>query len=190
MVGAPKKPATLADYLAIPEEERFHEILDGELVQKAQPTPRHAGAQARLCAALGPFNRRSGGPPERPGGWWILTEADVLFDGSPLRPDLSGWRRERLSELPDEPFMRLAPDWICEILSSHRARDTVKKQRIYHRHRVSHYWLVDPQSCTLTVLRWQEDGYLEALVADQGEVVRAEPFEGIELAVRQLFGDD
>src|SRR5262245_52144589 len=35
--------ATVEDLLAIPEEERFHEIIDGELVQKAMPTPKHGG---------------------------------------------------------------------------------------------------------------------------------------------------
>lgn len=190
VIGVPKKRATLADFLAIPEADRFHEILDGELVQKAQPTPRHASAQAKFGELLGPFNRRIGGPPDRPGGWWILSEVDVLFDEAPLRPDVSGWRRERMLELPNDAIVPLVPDWICEILSSHRSRDTVKKQRIYHRHRVSHYWLLDPQSETLTVLRWQETGYLEALVAERGETVRAEPFDAIEIRIGAFFGDD
>ncbi len=30
-----KVPASIADLLAIPEHERFHEIIDGELVRKA-----------------------------------------------------------------------------------------------------------------------------------------------------------
>ena len=118
MVPAPKKAATLADFLAIPEEERFHEIIDGELVQKAQPTFRHGGAQAKLAAALDPFNRRQGEPPDRPGGWWIATEVDVLFSGLPLRPDVAGWRRERVAEPPDDALVRTIPDWVCEVLSS------------------------------------------------------------------------
>jgi len=135
VVGAPQKQATLADFLAIPEEDRFHEIIDGELVQKAQPTPRHGGAQVKLAAALDPC------------------EVDVLFSGAPLRPDLSGWRRERMPELPATAFAQVTPDWVCEVLSSHRARDTVRKQRIYRRHGVGHYWLLDSENETLTVLR-------------------------------------
>jgi len=42
----------------------------------------------------------------------------------------------------------------------------------------------------LTVLRWHEAGYLEALVAERGETVRAEPFDAIDLPVGMFFGED
>ena len=68
--------------------------------------------------------------------------------------------------------------------------DTVKKLRLYHRVAIPHYWLVDPRDATLTVMRWSAAGYVTLLRAERGEVVRAEPFEAIELAVGTLFGDD
>ena len=42
----------------------------------------------------------------------------------------------------------------------------------------------------MLVYRWAADGYVEILVAERGEVVRAEPFEAIPLTVGVLFGDD
>ncbi len=39
-------------------------------------------------------------------------------------------------------------------------------------------------------MRWSHDGYVTLLRAERGEVVRAEPFDAIELAVGTLFGDD
>ncbi|HSN96893.1 MAG TPA: hypothetical protein VLS89_01300 [Candidatus Nanopelagicales bacterium] len=71
--GAATPPtATAADLLALPEEQRFHEVIGGELVRKASPTGEHGAAQAALASLLfGPFNRRPGGPA--PGGWWIET---------------------------------------------------------------------------------------------------------------------
>ncbi len=188
----PAKPqATLADYLAIPEHERFHELIGGQLIQKAQPSPRHSNAQAKLAEALGPFARRAGGPDDRPGGWWILTEADAMFGADLLRPDVAGWRRERLPTLPDAPAIDLTPDWVCEIISkSNPGQDRIWKKRIYHRFGVPHYWLLDPAEESLTVYRWQEDGYLEVLVAARTERIHAEPFQAIELAVGALLGDD
>lgn len=53
-----------------------------------------------------------------------------------------------------------------------------------------HYWLVDPVEETLQVLRWSADGYVEVVIADRTERVRAEPFDAIEIAVGYLFGDD
>jgi Uma2 family endonuclease len=82
------------------------------------------------------------------------------------------------------------PDWVCEVLSTNRRNDLVKKKRCYHRHGVPHYWIVDPADEVLSVNRWTPDGYLEVLVADQSERVRAEPFDAIELQVGVLFGDD
>ena len=57
-----------------------------------------------------------------------------------------------------------------------------------HTNRVPHYWIADPLEHTLIVHRWELRGYLVALTAAAGEVVRAEPFEAIELSVAALFG--
>ena len=38
--------------------------------------------------------------------------------------------------------------------------------------------------------RWHPDGYVEVLVAEKAEVVRAEPFQAVEIRVGVLFGDD
>jgi Uma2 family endonuclease len=107
-----------------------------------------------------------------------------------FRPDVAGWRRERLTELPSEVPILVRPDWVCEILSTNKRNDLVKKKREYHRNEVGHYWIIDPVEEVLTVYRWHLEGYLEVLVADRGERVRAEPFDAIDLRVGILFGDD
>lgn len=86
--------------------------------------------------------------------------------------------------------MIVRPDWVCEILSKNRRNDLVKKKRTYHRDQVNHYWIVDPIEETLAVYRWQSDGYVEVLIAERGETVRAQPFDAIDLHVGVLFGDD
>ncbi len=53
-----------------------------------------------------------------------------------------------------------------------------------------HYWIVDPEHRTLTVLRWTVDGYFYALSAGEEDVVRAEPFDAIELQIAMLFGGE
>jgi len=181
--------ATLADLLAIPEERRRHEIVDGDLIEKDAASGRHGGAQVRLSRHLGPYDRRPGG--RWPGGWWFATEAEILLDDAQVfRPDVVGWRRERLAVLPAEVPIAVVPDWVCEILSTNKRNDLVKKKRAYHQHRVAHYWIIDPVEETLSVQRWHADGYLEVLIADRDARVRAEPFDAIELPVGVLFGDD
>ncbi|HEY5945941.1 MAG TPA: Uma2 family endonuclease [Kofleriaceae bacterium] len=189
MSDAPKLPATIADLLAIPEDRRNHEVIDGELLEKEATSGRHGGAQLRLGSELAPYNRKPGG--RFPGGWWFASETEVLFEDTQVfKPDLAGWRRERLTELPREVPTVVRPDWVCEILSSNRRRDLVHKKRVYHQHEVPHYWIIDPVAETLSINRWSRDGYVEVLIAERHERVRAEPFADIELQVGVLFGDE
>ena len=190
-VTARKLPgsSTLEDLLALPEEGRGFEVIDGEIVQKDAASGRHGGAQGRVFRFLGPFDRRPGG--RTPGGWIFGTEVHVFFDAhNTLVPDVAGWRRERLAELPAEVPVRVIPDWTCEVLSTNKRNDLVKKKRVYHEQRVQNYWIVDPKEETLAVYRWSPEGYIEVLITERGERVRAEPFEAIELLVGVFFGDD
>jgi Uma2 family endonuclease len=186
-----RRNATLDDFFAIPEHERFHELIGSELFEKAAPSGEHGNAQVMLGGLIAiPFNRRSGGGG--PGGWWIASEVEVLLATSEIvRPDLVGWRRERCPERPTGTPVRQAPDWVCEVISPGNANDdTIKKLRLYQQNQVGHYWLVDPRDATLTGMRWSAEGYVTRLRAERGEVIRAEPFEAIEIAIGQLFGDE
>jgi len=181
--------ATLVDLLAIPEERRRHELIEGSIVEKGAATGEHGAVQRKLSAYVDPYDQRPGG--RRPGGWWSATETDVYFDASnTFRPDVVGWRRARVPERPRGTPIMVLPDWICEILSTNKRNDLIKKKRVYHRHHVPHYWIVDPERETLTVYRWAEDGYVEILVAERGEEVRAEPFDAVPMQVGVLLGDD
>lgn len=186
------KLASLADLLAIPEEQRFHEILDGELVRKELASPRHGLGQSRMSRVLEPFDRKPNGPT-RPGGWWILTEVTLELAIHQIeRPDLAGWRRERIPTVPEAYPLRVPPDWICEVIagSDARRRDGVQKRRIYAEHGVGHYWLLDMEREVLTVLRLTERGYVEVQEAGRSERIRAEPFAAVELPLAVLFGED
>jgi Uma2 family endonuclease len=183
--------ATIEDFLAIPEDERFHELIGGEIIEKAAPSGEHGDAQAGIVAIVrAPFQRGSG--QGGPGGWWIQTEVEVqLATGDIVRPDVVGWRRDRCPERPTGTVVSTRPDWMCEVVSpSNASNDTVKKMRLYHQVAIPHYWLVDPRAATLTVMRWSADGYIAVLTAERGESVRAEPFDAVELFVGTLFGDD
>lgn len=183
--------ATIDDLLAIPEAERFHEIIDGELVRKAMPSLRHGTAQAELSAGLaGAYGLRARG--RGPGGWVFATEVEILFEEAQIfRPDVSGWRRERLAGLPAASPVATRPDWVCEILSpSNPENDLLKKLRVYQRCGVPHYWIIDPVAEVLVVYRWTSEGYLLVLTSEGSERVRAEPFDAVELSVHELVALD
>src|ERR1700729_1449695 len=130
-MGAPaKRRATYQDLLDVPEH-LVAEIIDGALITQPRPASRHARAASRLGAELdGPFARGKGGP----GGWILLDEPELHLHGDIVVPDLAGWRRERMPELPDAAAFELAPDWICEVLSpGAAARDRTEKMPLYAR---------------------------------------------------------
>ncbi len=154
------------------------------------PTPAHGSAQRKVGALLDGFDGRKGGP-RGPGGWCLMTEVEILYTKTRevFRHDLVGFRREVHPQRPEGLPVKARPDWACEILSPSTARnDVVKKQRTLHTHGVPHYWFVDPQDQPLSVLRWEAEQYKRVLDAGVGDVVRAEPYDAIELDVREIFG--
>jgi Uma2 family endonuclease len=186
MAEAARRRATYEDLLAAPSH-KVAEILDGELRLNPRPALPHAAAASALGEELGPpFKRGRGGP----GGWILLFEPELHLGPDVLVPDLAGWRRERLPVLPAEPFLAVAPDWICEVLSPSTASiDRADKLPIYARERVGHVWLVDPLARTLEVLRLEQSRWVLLAVHKDEALVRAEPFDAIEIPLANLWAD-
>ena len=179
-----KKDATYADLCAVPENF-VAEILGGELYAFPRPASPHSLAASVLGAELtGPFHIGKNGP----GGWWLLDEPELHFAADVLVPDLAGWRRERMSAIPNVAYFTLAPDWICEVLSpSTESIDRGKKLAIYAREGVQHAWLLNPLLQTLEVWRLVSKRWsLAGTYADTARV-RAEPFDAIELPLGALW---
>src|SRR5213595_3232300 len=100
MATPSRKPATGDDLFARADADRL-ELIGGDIVEKAVPSPTHSFAEAKLVAAVDPFNRRPGG--RGPGGWWIFTEIHVGYSGGEIYcHDVAGWRRDRLAERPKD----------------------------------------------------------------------------------------
>lgn len=173
-----KGRATYADLDAFPEGTRV-ELVRGELITSPRPSSPHTSAASKLGAMLvNPFWFGTGGP----GGWIILHEPELRIGGDCLIPDLAGWRRERMPELPDVAAFDLAPDWLCEVLSpSTAAFDRSEKLPLYARWGVRHLWLVDPVARTVEVLRLDAGGWrlLGTFAGDRQ--IQAEPFEAVAL---------
>jgi len=177
-----KRRATYDDLRDVPEHF-VAEMFDGDLYASPRPALPHAHATSVLGGWLiGGFHRRD------PSGWAILDEPELHFGNDVLVPDLAGWRRERLPEVPPDAYMTLAPDWVCEVLSaSTESIDRGKKLRIYARERVGYVWLVDPLRRTLEVLA-QDAGDWGAVAQHEGSgTVRAAPFSERELHLGALW---
>ena len=134
----------------------------------------------------GPFDLGSGGP----GGWWIVFEPELHLASDIVVPDLAGWKRSRMPKppAPAEPFVTLAPDWACEILSRSTVKvDLERKLPLYAREGVQHVWLVEPLVRMLQVFRLEQGKWSLAGTFLGDALVRAEPFDAIELALGTLW---
>lgn len=178
------KLATYDDLCALPETQ-VGEIVNGTLYAHPRPSIPHARAATALGEELGPrFGRRGGGPS----GWVFLDEPELHLGRHVLVPDLAAWRRERMPELPDAPFLSVPPDWVCEVLSpSTEGLDRSEKLPLYARHGVAHAWILSPVARSLEVFRL--DGTTFRLIAAHRDTerVNAEPFEQFTLELDVLW---
>ena len=176
--------ATYQDVLDAPAHQ-VAEIIKGTLHTHPRPAPRHTLASSTLGNELGPpFHRGRGGP----GGWWILDEPELHLGEDILVPDLAGWRRERMAELPETAYFTLAPDWVCEVLSaSTRKLDLHGKRPVYAREGIPHLWLVDPTDRTLEVFELHGGQWLLIASAKDDDPVSIRPFDAITFSLGDLW---
>jgi Uma2 family endonuclease len=182
-----QREATYEDLARLPEHVTG-QIIAGELIASPRPANDHAVASSTLGSELlGPFQRGRGGP----GGWWIIDKPELHLSKDVLVPDLAGWRRTRLHAVPQEPFFSHAPDWVCEVVSPSTAGlDRVRKKHVYAREGVEYVWLVDPVGRTLEAFQLQEGRWLELGSWSGSDLVRAAPFDAIELELEALWLTD
>ncbi len=163
------------------------EVIDGQLHTQPRPAGPHAVAASRLGADIeGPYGRGRGGP----GGWWIIDEPEVHFvrDTEVLVPDIAGWRRERMPEIPRDQRFEVVPDWICKVLSpGTESKDRKMKMPIYARFGVAYAWLVDPAAKVLEVYALESGAWNSSGQFRGDNKVSVPPFGDIVIALADLW---
>ena len=184
-----RKVQSLDEFLDSVSDARV-ELIRGSVVEKASPSGAHASAQSGIDRRVGHrFDRKPGG--RWPGGWWFFVELDIRLSSEILRPDVCGFRRDRLQHKPSGRPIDVIPDWVCEILSPSNANvDRVEKLQSYFECGVKHYWIVDPIEGSLEILRRTDLAYAIVQTAHRGQRLKPEPFDALEFSVDELLGDD
>lgn len=166
------------------------EIVEDELVASPRPLAAQTRAAFMLGVELGEqLDPRRGGK----GRWCFLRAPELHLGRDVLVPDLAGWRRDRVSQPPEptEPFLTVAPDWVCEVVSPVTiSLDRVRKLPLYAQHGISHAWFIDPEARTLEVFQRLKRGWLFAASYEGDALVRAEPFSNVSLELGALWLPD
>jgi Uma2 family endonuclease len=150
-------PITVHEYMLRDEDEVRAELIDGEIVVSPEPTPFHQQISARLIGVLQEEARK------RQIGSWFPPINLVLSPHKLFQPDLSFFTADNKPELT-EPMVNALPSIVIEILSpSTRARDLITKRALYADFGVGEYWIVDPDSESISInLRDEQGIYVEA----------------------------
>ena len=187
MVSRAASKCRLYDQLLALPENQTGEILNGQLHTQPRPAGPHGRAESALESDLfQKFDRGHGGP----GGWWILIEPEIHFirDIEVTVPDIAGWQRKRMPEIPRDHRFEVIPDWICEIVSpSTESKDRQIKMPLYAHYGVNHLWLVDPIKKTLE--GYQCNGGEWTIIGSYRgqEEARVAPFDAVSIELKDLW---
>jgi Uma2 family endonuclease len=158
---------TLAQFDALPDDGRRHELLNGRLLVTPSPLADHQRAVNHLNRLLVPAC------PEDLEVFLAPFDFRPKNNRSSLQPDLMVCRCEDVERDRVRRPLLLA----VEILSpSNRAADLVTKRHVYEQAGVASYWIFEPEEAVLTVLELTNGRYVERTFKDD-EVFEADrPF--------------
>lgn len=175
------KTATYEDLWKMPDN-MIGEIINGELIMQPRPAPKHIFASSRLGSELFVFFDK------QDDGWIILDEPELHLHGDVFVPDLAGWKKSRMQQLPNTAYFELAPDWICEILSPSTARlDRTVKMRSYAHAEIDYLWLIDPDNQILEAYQRQNQQWLSLGNFSEREHICIAPFAEINFNLSILW---
>ena len=140
------RPLTYADLLALPDDGRRYEIIEGELIVAAAPIRRHQRFQMRVADVL--YDQEKAGYGEA-----YVAPVDVrLSPHAIVQPDVLFLTSARTGIYLESGLVEGPPDIVVEILSpSTRRIDLVRKAALYARAGVPEYWTGDPDAPDLMV---------------------------------------
>lgn len=184
--AAQGRKLTYDDLVLFPDDGRRHELIDGEHYVTPSPSPRHQELVGRLYFELELHLRQHRGrgrvfmaPLDVVFTRWDVVVPDVLF----VAGDQSG--------ILTEKNIQGAPALVIEVLSPWTRRaDEHAKRRLFDRGGVREYWLVDPDSSVVAVVRRAADGAFATgtrLTRDADGVLTTPLLPGFALRLADLF---
>jgi len=175
---------TYDDYVLLPDDRNRYEILEGILNVTPAPIPKHQRVARNLLTRLDQHVRASDL------GEILYAPIDVVLDPhNVVQPDLVFIAKERAS-IVKEKNIQGAPDLIVEVLCPATSEtDRVEKFKIYAKHGVTHYWIVDPKERIIEAYKLMGKGY--RLIEKAGANARFQPsvFPGLTLSLGEIWGE-
>ena len=181
-MAAMRAVLTYADYVALPDDGRRYEILDGALAVTPAPGRRHQRAVGALFRVLDGHVRG-----HELGEVYVSPFDVILDDTSIVQPDIVYVAATRLG-IVAERGVEGAPSLAVEVTSpSTRQHDRNTKLGLYARHGVPHVWIVDPEARSIDAYVLRSGVYAREAHAAGDAALRAEPFSDLEIPTPTLW---
>jgi Uma2 family endonuclease len=175
-------PLTVAEYKLLPETGPRYQLIEGDLYIAPAPNRYHQTISRNLGYVLMRYLE------EHSTGEIYYAPFDVyLSNVDVFQPDIlfvSNENRQILTDAGAEG----PPDLVVEVLSPKtRDLDLAQKRRVYAREGVRELWVVDPESQTVLVYRFEQ--YLsEPVETKTGREILTSPiFPGLEVPLEKVF---
>ena len=177
---------TYAEYRQFEADDRYwYELLNGRLVKKSSPSPRHQRIVTVLLTSLHTYTSRKNL------GEVFTAPLDVfLNEHNAPQPDLIFVSNKNKEIITDDGIMG-PPEAVVEIISpSSLVRDRVEKKELYEQSGIKEYWIIDQanQAVEIYVLG-KNKRYLLHDSGTQGDgTVHSKIIKDFSIELKELFG--
>lgn len=173
---------TYEDYAAIPEDGRRYEVVNGVLYMSPSPNVRHQAIVGEIFAYLRDFVR-SGGL-----GRVFMAPLDVeLSEGNVVQPAVFVVLKQHRDRIRTNRIVG-APDLVVEIASPGTARhDQHAKLDAYVSASVPKYWVVNPDTQTVKVLRLENRVYRSLGIFSGRAMLPSQILPDLPVSIEQFF---
>jgi Uma2 family endonuclease len=173
---------TYEDYLALPDDGKHYEVIEGDLLMTPAPFVPHQRVLGVLYRLLADHVEPRGL------GEVFIAPVDVVLDKRNIvEPDLVFVSKKRRSIVGDR--IMGPPDLVVEIVSKGtKTRDKVTKRALYERKGVKHAWILDPFDRTLEENVLQRKRYARRSKLSGNAVFAPACFPGLEIPLKKVWG--
>ncbi len=178
---------TFEEYLTYNDNsDRICELFNGELIE----VPTESGLNIQITNRLFLIFALMLGT-DRVRGQGL--ELEVRGEPKNRYPDLTIIREEHIQQLSKRNTIRLSmspPILVIEVVSPgeiQRDRDYIAKKMQYQDCGIPEYWIVDPQTKTILVLKLMGDAYKEVGSFSNDDLLQSPEFRELNLKVSEVF---
>ena len=172
---------TYDDYLKLNDDKQY-ELIGGKLILVPAPRTIHQRIKGRIFRMVADFvDKNSLGEVLDAPIDVVLTEKDKP------QPDILFVSKKRL-DIITEANVRGAPDLVIEILSPSTSKwDKVEKSRLYYKHGVKEYWIVDPDGKYVEVFISGDKNWNLFQAYDENDILISPLLTGLEIQLKEVF---